>query len=105
MRLRSGRHALLEEQADEMIRASLEGVTSHEEKSDVLTAWKVRSRYSREVYSSEGVVDPAIRRGMYHRVANPAKPELNSRDGHAPPRSNGASALSTFVQEHGRTDG
>ena len=32
------------------------------------------------------MVDPAIRRGVFGREINRSKPELNSRDGHAPPR-------------------
>lgn len=100
MRLRSGTHRLLEAEADRIIRESLQGVTKHSEKKDILTDWKQKERWRREVYNSEGVADPSIRKGMYHRAANPAKPELNSRDGFAPARVTGGS-LNTFVSEHG----
>lgn len=80
-----GIHGPLERAADEIIFASLKGVTSQSEKSDILTPWKEADRRNREVLSHSGVIDPAIRRGMYHRVANPQYPHLNSRDGIAPP--------------------
>lgn len=85
MRLRSGTCIPLEEAANEMIFESLRGVTSHEAKSDVLTPWKERDRRDREVMAASGVVDQAVRRGMYHRKANPVQSHLNSRDGVAPP--------------------
>lgn len=78
----SGIHAPLEDLANEIIFGSLKGVTSQRAKSDILTPWKEQDRRSREVLASGGVVDPAIRRGMYHRVANPRAPHLNSREGH-----------------------
>ena len=86
MRLRHGVHAQLEEAATEMIRKSLEGVTARSEKSDILTPWKEKDRLSREVYTSSGQADGALRRGMYHRTWNPAAPHLNSRLGHMPPQ-------------------
>ena len=84
-------------------------MTSHAAKSDVLTAWKEQDRRSHEVYVSEGVPDPAVRRGMFHRALNPTRPELNSRDGHARARMNqasslGFSSLGAFVDEHGYTE-
>lgn len=84
MAIHYGVHAALEEAADALIFGSLKGVTSQEAKSDILTPWKEWARRSREVMSSSGTVDPAIRRGMYHRKANPASPHLNSRDGYYP---------------------
>lgn len=86
MRLRHGVHAQLEEAATEMIRKSLEGVTARSEKADILTPWKEKDRLSREVYTSSGQADGALRRGMYHRTWNPAAPHLNSRLGHMPPQ-------------------
>lgn len=99
-------HWPLEEEANRLIRESLKGVTSHAAKSDVLTAWKEQDRRSHEVYVSEGVPDPAVRRGMFHRALNPTRPELNSRDGYARARMNhasslGVSSLGAFVDEHG----
>jgi hypothetical protein len=83
-RVYSGIHPALEEAANELIFGSLRGVTSQQEKSDILTPWKEYSRRSREVMSASGTVDPAIRRGMYHRAANLTSPHLNSREGHYP---------------------
>jgi hypothetical protein len=80
-----GVHGPLERAADEIIFGALKDVTSQSAKSDILTPWKERDRRDREVYSASGYVDPAIRRGMYHRPANPLSPHLNSRDGKARP--------------------
>lgn len=74
----------LEQAADELIFGSLRNVTSQEAKRDILTPWKDMDRRRKEVMATSGTVDPAVRRGMYHRVANPAKPYLNSRDGFYP---------------------
>lgn len=76
-----GVHGPLERAADELIFGSLRGITSQEAKSDILTPWKEQDRHAREVLSRSGTIDPAIRRGMYHRVANTRSPHLNSRDG------------------------
>jgi hypothetical protein len=94
----------LEEQANELIRRSLEGVTSHEAKSDILTPAKAAVRRQRTVQvtgrkqrrgradphqdtsNSEllGQPDRHMRLGMFRRVVNLARPDLNSRDGIAP---------------------
>lgn len=84
-RMRFGVHVLLEEEANRMLRDSLRGVTKRAEKSDVLTPWKEAERHRREVYTADGVPDAAVRRGMFHRVVNPEKSHLNSREGVAPP--------------------
>lgn len=86
MRIRYGVNQPLEEMANELIRQSLAGVTARSAKADILTPWKERDRLSREVYNSSGTVDPATRRGMYHRAWNSQHSHLNSRDGVAPPR-------------------
>lgn len=80
-RLRFGVYHPLEDEADRLIKESLEGVTKHSEKSDILTPWKEASRRKREIYVSSGVPDKAFRSGMFHRSANPTRPDLNSRDG------------------------
>lgn len=77
-----GVHGPLEDEADRLLHESLKGVTSQSAKSDILTPWKQQDRWSREVMANAGVIDPAIRKGMYHRVANKTLPHLNSRDGH-----------------------
>lgn len=87
LRLRNGADLELEEIADKMLKDSLANVTRHSAKSDIMTAYKLIDRYRREVYTQSGVCDPATRRGMYHRAKNASRPELNSRDGYAPPRS------------------
>lgn len=98
--MRYGVHRSLEDEADRLIRESLKGVTKHSDKADILTAWKQGERYRREVYSSSGTPDPSVRLGMYHRAANTARPELNSREGIARARMV-EDSLSTFVKEHG----
>jgi hypothetical protein len=82
--LHSGIHPQLEDAATELLRKSLEGVTSMSEKSDILTPWKEMDRRRREVYMAEGVPDAALRRGMYHRAWNSQFPHLNSTDGKVP---------------------
>lgn len=82
--LHSGVHQQLDDAATELIRKSLEGVTSMSAKSDILTPWKDQDRKRREVYSSEGVPDGALRRGMYHRAWNSTHRHLNSTDGKVP---------------------
>jgi hypothetical protein len=100
MRLRHGTCRELEDAADELLRLSLQGVTSREAKSDILTPWKLEDRYNHEVYTAAGVADPAVRRGIYGRAWNPKYPHLNSRDGHYPvrPAQNG---MDTFVADGG----
>ena len=83
---RYGVYTPLEDEADRLIYDSIKHITSHEAKKDILTRWKQADRWSKEVYSAEGVVDPATRRGMYHRALNRVQTELNSRDGVARPR-------------------
>lgn len=83
--VRCGIHPLLEAEANAIIFGSLKGVTSQSAKSDILTPWKEADRRAREVLSSSGSVDPALRRGMYHRAANALQPHLNGRDGVARP--------------------
>lgn len=84
MKLYHGVNKTLEAAANELIRESLEGVTRRADKSDILTAWKEQDRKRREVYSSSGVVDAAMRKGYFHRAWNPAHAHLNSREGIAP---------------------
>lgn len=80
-RVRYGTNLLLEEEADSILFAHLRNITNRQEKSDVLTPWKLKNRISHEVYTAAGFPDPSIRKGMYGRVLNRAKPHLNSRDG------------------------
>ena len=80
-RMRYGVAKGLEAEADALIAKSLQGVTTHEAKSDILTPWKEAQRRRREVYVGSGTPDPAVRQGMFHRRTNPTRPQLNSRDG------------------------
>lgn len=98
MRLRFGVNRPLEDEADRLIRESLTGVTSRSAKSDILTEWKYEDRLAREVFTSTGFADPAVRRGMFRRAWNRRYPHLNSRDGHYPSRrvQNG---LDTYVSD------
>jgi hypothetical protein len=99
-RMHFGVHRTLEDEADRLIKQSLAGVTSHKAKSDILTPWKDAERHRREVYTQAGVPDEAVRKGMFGRVANRSRPDLNSRDGLA--RANRfSSSLASFVDEHG----
>ena len=56
-RMHFGRHVALEEAADALIKKSLEGVFSHQAKSDILTPWKDADRHRREVYTAVGFPD------------------------------------------------
>lgn len=85
MPLRNGTCVSLEEQANEILRSALRGVRHAEH--DVLTPWKEQDRRRREMYVRSGTPDPAIRLGCFHRALNRGRPELNSRDGIAPPRT------------------
>lgn len=101
-RLRHGIHAALEEEANRLIKESLQGVTSREAKSDILTEWKQQDRWNHEVYNPTGVAD-AGRRGMFTRAWNRDYPHLNSRDGAAPARRI-RSSLEDFVQTNSYTE-
>lgn len=80
-RIRYGTHLALEEAADEIIFGHLRGITSRDEKADILTPWKLKNRLSKEVYNITGSPQPSIRNGMFHRALNRSRPWLNSRDG------------------------
>jgi hypothetical protein len=100
MAVRRGVHKPLEDEANRIIRESLKDVTKHSEKSDILTPWKESERHRREVYVSAGVPDASTRKGMFHRVVNATRPELNSRDGICRPRNIGGT-LANHVDESG----
>lgn len=95
--LRRGTHAALENEANRLIRESLQGVTKHSEKSDILTPWKEAERHRREVYVASGTPDASTRRGIFYRSTNPTRPELNSRAGICRPRRSMAQGLANFV--------
>lgn len=98
-RMKFGIHVSLEEAADALIKESLNGVFSHKAKSDILTPWKWADRHRREIYTSVGFPDASVRSGMFHRVANKTRPDLNSRDGIS--RANrGSSSISSHAEEN-----
>lgn len=101
--IRRGVHRPLEDEANRLIRESLQGVTKHSAKADILTPWKEADRHRREVYTAAGTPDPATRKGIFHRAINTTHPELNSRDGIARARR-GVGSLMAHVQEYGTTD-
>jgi hypothetical protein len=86
LRLRNGVCRILEDEANRLIAESLKGVTSRSAKSDILTAWKEEDRAKREILTSTGFADPAVRSGMFRRAWNSRHPHLNSRDGYYPSR-------------------
>ena len=86
MRLRHGVCHSLEEEADRLIAESLKGVSSREAKSDILTAWKLEDRMNREILTSTGTADPAVRQGQFNKAWNPKHGHLNSREGFYPVR-------------------
>lgn len=100
MRLRHGTCKELEGAADELIRQSLEGVTSRSAKSDILTPWKQQDRWDHEVYPAAGTADPAVRKGIFGRAWNSRYPHLNSRDGFYPVRR-AQDGLDTYTGEEG----
>lgn len=91
-----GVHSELEAAADEILRQAVAELP-RSQKMDILTPWKERDRLSREVYTSEGVPDPAVRSGIYNRAWNPASPHLNSRDGRV--RAHRIDESSVYVSE------
>ena len=100
-RIHYGTHRHLEEEANRLLKESLKGVTSHKAKSDLLTPWKEAERHRREVYVQSGAPDVATRKGMFHRIANKGRPDLNSRDGLARSNRVGTGGLQAFIDENG----
>lgn len=99
-RVKYGRHEQLEQEADRLIYESLQGVTSREEKSDILTPWKEKNRKSREILSRTGApIDGAIRRGIFSRAYNRQQTHLNSYDGPTRPVK-----MDSRWQDEGDTD-
>lgn len=94
-----GVNAELEAEANAMLKQSLAGVTSFAEKSDILTPWKEKDRHEREILVPSGTPDPANRKGLYHRRRNPARPDMNSRDGIV--KGGRTGGLAAFVEENG----
>lgn len=96
-----GVHLELETVADELLRQQVANLP-RSEKMDVLTPWKERDRLSREIYTTDGVPDPSVRSGMYHRAWNPKHGHLNSRDGAT--RGGRTDDLQCYVSRQGYED-
>ncbi|GAA1978994.1 DUF7236 family protein [Kitasatospora viridis] len=79
-RIRRGVDPDLEAAADALLYPVLKAITKPSER-DVLTHYMEASRHRREVYNINGIPDPAVRSGLFHRAYNPTSPHLNSRDG------------------------
>lgn len=99
MPLRHGVHKEMEEAANEILRQHLSGITKHSDKADVLTPWKEQARRSREVYTSTGVPDGSVRRGIFTRSINPSQPHLNSVEAMSPPKMDKAHGASAWDHE------
>lgn len=80
-KMRHGVHKPLEAMANDLLRETFRGETSHSVVNDVLSPWKLAARRRREVYVASGRPDPSFRKGLYRREANRVKLHLNSRDG------------------------
>src|SRR5690606_17057525 len=78
MRIHRGVHSELEAEANRIIFGHLAKIPRAADKADVLTPWKEHERRRREVYVREGIPDPSLRSGNYHREANLRDAHLNS---------------------------
>lgn len=81
-RIHYGRHAPLEDAADEILSQAL-GPLPATQKTDILTPWKEKQRRKHEVYTNEGV-PTATYEGNFHRVYNARHPHLNNVAGRVP---------------------
>jgi hypothetical protein len=98
----------LEQAADALIYAEVRKIKKHSE-NDILTPWKDKARRKHEIYVNAGVPDPANRLGIYHRAANAARPDLNSREGWSrntmwAPGTTSTSGLAEFVADEDNYD-
>lgn len=104
MPLRHGVHAPLEEAANALIYEQVRQIKKHSE-NDILTPWKEKDRRRHELYVTSGIPDPANRLGIFHRVTNPVRPEMNSREGWSRVTPSiyrqQESTLASFIDEHG----
>lgn len=85
-RVRHGVDPELEEAADEMLKQSFLDNPDPGQKSLILTKYMLQNRQRREVYTTEGTPDGAVRRGAFHRVLNTKHLHLNAIEGVAAPQ-------------------
>jgi hypothetical protein len=78
--------AELEAQADEILKQSFLAAPDPEAKSLILTKYMLQNRLKREVYTTDGTPDGAVRRGSFTRALNPQYPHLNAIEGVARPQ-------------------
>lgn len=79
--IQQGVNAQLEEAADQFIKDSFTHHPDADAKALILTRWMLATRLRREVYTTDGTPDAAVRRGLFHRAYNPAHPHLNAVEG------------------------
>jgi hypothetical protein len=103
--VRRGIYRPLEDEANRLLRESLEGVTRFAEKADILTPWKEQMRREREMTVPSGTPDRASRQGMYHRAYNPTHLHLNGRDGTLGPRRRIEGSLTRLLESGNDTSG
>ncbi|MFJ4902808.1 hypothetical protein [Streptomyces sp. NPDC088727] len=85
-RVRHGVDVELEAAADELLKESFLDNPDPEEKAKILTKYMLQNRYKREVYTSEGTPDGAVRRGAFYRSLNTKHLHLNAIEGVAAPQ-------------------
>lgn len=85
-RVRHGVNPELEAAADELLKESFLKDPDPDEKAKILTKYMLQNRYKREVYTSEGTPDGAVRRGTFHRALNVKHLHLNAIEGVAAPQ-------------------
>jgi hypothetical protein len=85
-RVRHGVDAELEAAADALLKESFLANPDPEAKSMILTKYMLENRTRREVYTTEGTPDGAVRRGTFHRSLNRKYPHLNAIEGVARPQ-------------------
>ena len=71
LNLKSGVDFSLEEEADQWLARSREGITALSEKRDFLTRDQLQLRASREVLNQNGFPDESLMSGLFRRSYNP----------------------------------
>ncbi|MFI0967014.1 hypothetical protein ACH4S8_37370 [Streptomyces sp. NPDC021080] len=85
-RLRHGVDPELEAAADELLKESFLADPDPDAKALILTRYMLQNRLKREVYTTEGTPDGAVRRGNFHRSLNSKHLHLNAIEGAVGPQ-------------------
>ncbi|MEV7674975.1 hypothetical protein [Streptomyces sp. NPDC088752] len=85
-RVRHGVDLELETAADELLKESFLDNPDPEAKSLILTRYMLQNRLRREVFTTDGTPDGAVRRGSFHRALNTKHLHLNAIEGVAAPQ-------------------